>query len=306
MAVRMCQEINERLNVTIGPWILFQAPTLRLLTSALDGPAQELSPIVPLRPSGKGRPLFMIPGMFGDIMELRALTNMIESKRPLYGLRARGLAPGETPHTRVEDIATDYLRHLRTVQPTGPYALVGYSFGGLVAFEMARMLREAGEKVQFLGLIDTDVHDACLRPLERLAFWIMRPLRYAAIIAENPFKSVPDLWERFFRIRSFGRLTENRSQDAMSPLLQRVAQLNRAAFSVYRPRPYPGAMSIFRATQRWPRFCDPLPVWMRLTSGQISIHEIQGGHTELVQERGVAALADRLSTLVEGAHLQDA
>jgi acetoacetyl-CoA synthetase len=235
-------------------------------------------------------------------MELRALTNTIDCERPLYGMRARGLAPGETPHTQVEAIAADYIGHLHALQPRGPYALVGYSFGGLVAFEMACLLREAGEDVDFLGLIDTDVDDACLRPFERLAFRLMRPLRYAALIARNPAATIPDLWERFFRTRSIGAAAPSRTDDIMSPLLLRVAQLNRGAFSRYRPRPYPGPLTIFRATERWPRFCDPLPVWERLTAGPITICEIQGGHTELVQERGVAALARRLSALVEGTH----
>lgn len=304
MAVRMCQEINECLGVTVGPWILFNAPSLRMLTSTLDTPARMLSPVVPLRPRGRGHPLVLIPGMFGDTMELRALSNTIQCDRPLYGLRARGLAPGEVPHTRVEDIARDYLQHLRALQPRGPYSLVGYSFGGLVAFEIACMLRDANEDVEFLGLIDTDVHDGCLRWSERLAFWITRPLRYAGIIAENPMTSVPDLWRRFFRTRTFG-FTQDRMDDAMSPLLQRVAQLNRRAFAQYRPRSYPGPMTIFRATKRWPRFCDPLPVWKRVTTGHASICEIQGGHTELVQESGVTALARRISALIEETHRQD-
>lgn len=302
MAIRLCQEINERLNVTVGPWILFHAPTLRTLTLALDAPTGGLSPVVPLRPRGTGHPLIMIPGMFGDIMELRALTNTIACERPLYGMRARGLAPGETPHTSVEAIATDYLKHLRALQPRGPYALVGYSFGGLVAFEMACMLRAAGDEVDFLGLIDTDVHEACLRPAARFAFKMMRPLRYAALIARNPMATIPELWERFFRTRSIGPVAPNRANDVMSPLLLRVAQLNRAAFYQYRPRPYAGPLTIFRATERWPRFCDPLPVWRRQASGEVTVCEIPGGHTELVQELGVAALARRLGALLEGAH----
>ena len=122
MAVRLCQEISNRLGVTLGPWILFQAPTLKTLTAALSSntSAEQRSPIVPLKPRGNGPRIFMIPGMYGDVMELRALTNNIVSDRPLYGIRARGLAPGETPHHSVEEIAKDYVEHLRRVQPSGP------------------------------------------------------------------------------------------------------------------------------------------------------------------------------------------
>lgn len=300
MALRLCQEISDELNVTLGPWILYQAPTLRTLTLALQTPATGISPVVSLRPRGSGNPLFMIPGMFGDIMELRALTNYIASDRPLYGFRARGLSPGETPHTSVEDMARDYLQHLRALQPSGPYSLLGYSFGGLVAFEMACMLSDANENVEFLGLIDTDVHDRCLNWPDRLLFLAMRPLRYARIIAREPIVQIPDLFRRYVRTRTFGALSRQRNDDVISPLLRRVAQLNRRALSAYRPRPYGGPMTVFRASERWPRFCDPLPVWKRIHTGAFSVCEIQGGHTDLVQEPHVSSLADRLGALLDG------
>jgi acetoacetyl-CoA synthetase len=177
--------------------------------------------------------------------------------------------------------------------------LVGYSFGGLVAFEMACLLRDANQDVEFLGLIDTDVHESCLEWSDRLKFWLMRPLRYARIIASAPTVQIPELYRRYFRTRTLGVLAHSRDDDAMSPLLRRVAQLNRGAMSAYRPRSYGGPMTIFRATKRWPRFCDPLLVWRRVGTGKISVHEIQGGHTDLVQEPHVASLAHRLGALVD-------
>ena len=306
MAVRLCQEISNRLGVTLGPWILFQAPTLKTLTVALSSntSAEQRSPIVPLRPRGKGSPIFMIPGMYGDVMELRALTNNIVSDRPLYGIRARGLAPGETPHHSVEEIAKDYVEHLRRVQPSGPYSLAGYSFGGLVAFEVACLLQDAGEKVEFLGLVDTDVHERSLKWPERLAFLIMRPLRYAGLIASAPLAHGSEIWRRFFRTRSFG-LPASNMDDVMSPLLQRVAWLNRRAFARFRPRRYDGVLTVFRATERWPRFCDPLPIWRRVSTDGLIIHEIPGGHIGLVQGEGVGVLGRRISAIAGGAHGQD-
>ena len=306
MAVRLCQEISNRLGVTLGPWILFQAPTLKTLTVALSSntSGEQRSPIVPLKPRGNGAPIFMIPGMYGDVMELRALTNAIVSDRPLYGIRARGLAPGETPHHSVEEIAKDYVEHLRRVQPSGPYTLVGYSFGGLVAFEVACLLQDAGEKVEFLGLVDTDVHDRSLKWPERLAFLIMRPLRYAGLVARAPIAHGTEIWRRFFRTRSFG-LPPGNMDDVMSPLLQRVASLNRRAFARFRPRRYDGMLTIFRAIERWPRFCDPLPIWRRLATDGLIIHEMPGNHFALMQGEGVRVLGRRISGLTAEARRQD-
>jgi acetoacetyl-CoA synthetase len=300
MAVRLCREINDRLGVTIGPWILFYAPTLRALTLALDTKGSALSPIVPLRPDGSGYPVLLLPGMYGDVMELRSLCGKIRCVRPLYGVRARGLAPGESPHASVEEMADDYLEHLRRLQPSGPYTLIGYSFGGLVAFEMACRLREAHDEVEFLGLIDTDVHEGCLRVGERLRFWAMRPLRYCRVIAGAPLTAVPELLHRYFRARSARMTTLLGIDFAMPQLLLHLAKLHRRAFAHYRPRPYDGSVTILRAVNRWPRFCDPLPVWRRLVSGQVFVSNIPGLHNEVVQEPAVNALARDLEALISG------
>jgi acetoacetyl-CoA synthetase len=300
MALRLCREINDQLGVTIGPWVLFHAPTLRALTLALDTKGSALSPIVPLRPDGSGYPVLLVAGMYGDLMELRSLFGKIRCVRPLYGVRARGLAPGESPHASVEEMADDYLEHLRRLQPSGPYSLIGYSFGGLVAFEMACRLREANDEVEFLGLIDTDVHEGCLGVGERLRFWAMRPLRYGRVIAGAPLTTVPELFNRYLRAR-FGKMTTRGGINfAMPPLLLHLAKMHQRAFARYRPRPYDGSVTIFRAVNRWPRYCDPLPVWRSLVSGRVFVRNIPGLHHEVVQEPAVSALAGDLEALISG------
>lgn len=300
MAVHLCQEINDKLGFAIGPWILFYAPTLRALTLALDTPGRALSPVVPLKAAGSGHPVFLFPGMYGDVMEVHSLSNKIHPNRPLYGVRGRGLAPGESPHSSVEQMADDYIEHMRRLQPTGPYTLIGYSFGGLVAYEMATRLRQAHEEVDFLGLIDTDVHEACLPINERLRFWAMRPFRYCRAIIAAPSSAVPQLWRGALALRSAATVIAGGMRVTMPPLLQIVAKANRRAFSCYRPQPYDGSITIFRAADRWPRFCDPIPVWRRLVSGGIFVSTMRGSHNELVQEPAVDDLARELDLRISG------
>jgi acetoacetyl-CoA synthetase len=298
-AIRLCQEINDELGFVIGPWILFYAPTLRSLGAVLDGKESSLSPIAPLTSGGSGRPVFLIPGMYGDVVELRALIGKLQAGRPLHGVRARGLAPGESAHTTVEEMASDYVAHLRQLQPVGPYTLIGYSFGGLVAYEMACKLREANEEIELLGLIDTDVHEDCLRPMERLRFMTMRPLRYLRLIAGAPLTFIPELLHRYGQTRSVRNIfvRETDVDAVMSPLLIRLAELNRRAFTSYRPRPFNGSMTVFRATSRWPRYCDPLPVWKRLATGDVLVTNIPGSHRELIQEPSVSFIANAIARL---------
>src|SRR5207237_6398881 len=96
--------------------------------------------------------------------------------RPVYGLQARGLDASEEPQNRVEDMAATYLEAVRAVQPEGPYAIAGYSLGGLIAFEMARTLAAQGDEVEWLGLIDPAVSHRALPRLRRWLFLASRPL----------------------------------------------------------------------------------------------------------------------------------
>ena len=90
-------------------------------------------------------PFFLVAGMFGNVLNLRHLAQLVGSDRPFYGLQARGLYGDHQPHETFEEMARDYIAELRTVQPHGPYLLGGFSGGGITAYEMARQLAAEGE-----------------------------------------------------------------------------------------------------------------------------------------------------------------
>ena len=82
------------------------------------------------------------------------ISALLGTDRPFYGLQARGCEPGDPFYGSIEEMATEYVRSIRAVQPHGPYVLGGWSFGGTVAFEMARQLEAAGEAVPHLLMVD--------------------------------------------------------------------------------------------------------------------------------------------------------
>ncbi|MCA9615840.1 MAG: alpha/beta fold hydrolase, partial [Myxococcales bacterium] len=94
-------------------------------------------------------------GMFGNVLNLRHLAHLLGTDRPFYGLQARGLYGGDAPHETFEEAARDYIAEMRTVQPTGPYFLGGFSGGGYIALEIATQLRQAGETIGGLVMLDT-------------------------------------------------------------------------------------------------------------------------------------------------------
>ena len=101
------------------------------------------------------RPLFCIHGLGGHVAAFLPLAQKLAGGRPVYGLQAQGLDPGQEPHDRIEAMAASYVKEIRDVQPQGPYLLSGWSMGGLIALEAARQLLAAGQEVALVAMLDT-------------------------------------------------------------------------------------------------------------------------------------------------------
>jgi acetoacetyl-CoA synthetase len=300
MGVQLLHMIHERIGIELPPSVLIHAQTPAAMAAVLDGPVEHRVPtLLLLRPGTGDRPVFLVHSRGGDVLNLRPLALRLDTDRPVYGLQARGLDPLQKPQTRVEEMAESYEQAIRSVQASGPYTLAGYSFGGLVAFEMARRLTAAGDGVGVLALIDTDVHHASLRTWRRRRFLLARPLRYLRHALAAPRTTVP-LYVR----KALARLGRRDRTDASAPgqsLPPRMEELGRigwAAFGAYRPGPYDGAATLFLADSRWPGACNPLEVWSRVVRGPLRVQRIAGDHFELVTEARVGPLAQLLSELL--------
>ena len=112
------------------------------------------SPLLPLRKSGAHLPLFCIHPGGGSGTVYKRLTDALSIEQPVWALEARGLVANETYHATLDEMVKDYVAAVREVQPTGPYNLLGYSFGGIVAHEMACVLELQNETVSSVILLD--------------------------------------------------------------------------------------------------------------------------------------------------------
>ncbi|HEX2888671.1 amino acid adenylation domain-containing protein, partial [Vineibacter terrae] len=283
---------------------LFNAPTIAGLADVLrSGAAPGFSHLVLLRP-GVGRPLFIVHGIFGNVMQLRALALRIRSGRPVYALQARGADPRQAPHASIAEMVDAYLDALRSVQASGPYAVAGYSFGGLVAFEMARRLREHGETVELLALLETDLHERYLPPLAALRYQWTLASRVIAKVTTLPMPQVPAYLAAKLRQAADKMLVRlglrahavalDGPGGALSARERLMYRIGARAFLKFRPRRYDGKISVFRVTG--PRFdaCDPLPIWRRVADS-VEVHDIDGAHDTVMHEPHVRSLADQLS-----------
>ena len=156
MAVTLFTEIEKKLGRKLPLATLFQAPTIEQLAGVIEqeGWSAPWSPLVPIQPHGENEPFFCIHGADGAVLFYNKLASLLAPDQPVYGLQAQGLDGGQIVHSSMEGMAGLYIQEIRTVQKKGPYFFGGYSFGGLLALEMARQLREQGEEVALVALFD--------------------------------------------------------------------------------------------------------------------------------------------------------
>ncbi|MEC3977737.1 non-ribosomal peptide synthetase [Amycolatopsis sp. H20-H5] len=155
LAIRLVSRIRSKLGVDVAVRTLFEAPTVADLAVRLDAAQPDsLDTVLPLRTAGDRTPVFFVHPAGGLSWCYSGLLPYVPRKHPVYGLQSSGyLGRADRPGS-LGEIARDYLAQIREIQPHGPYLLAGWSFGGIVAQEMAAALEDLGEDVPVLMLFD--------------------------------------------------------------------------------------------------------------------------------------------------------
>ncbi|MDP6538814.1 MAG: SDR family NAD(P)-dependent oxidoreductase [Planctomycetota bacterium] len=326
IAVRLFARIKRAYDAEFPISLLFEAPTVEACAEHVrarigageragdDEPRARFAHLVPMHEGepGKRTPFFLVAGMFGNVLNLRHLAHLIGEERPFYGLQARGVYGGHEPHDDFEEMARAYIGEMRAVQPAGPYLLGGFSGGGITAYEIARQLREAGEEVALLVLLDTPLPQA--EPLslrDKLMLHIQRLRREGAGYVTSWVNERIE-WERAQRAAG----TNGVAPAPAYPMAfdnDGVEAAFRKALTRYRVRPCGGAITLFR-----PRLENAYAVGggRYLTAGRdfvyhdngwgphaprVDVHEVPGDHDSMVLEPNVRALAARLQACIAAA-----
>ena len=155
LTIKLLREIDRKTGQQLTIASVFENPTIERLARIMEAsPSEVRKPgsrtIMPIRESGSEPPLFCIDG------EPMRMATSLSKERPLYGLY-HAYDPDFVPPDSIPELAAIYLREMRKVQPSGPYHIVGFCIGGLVAYEMASQLQETGEEMAYLGLIDPTI-----------------------------------------------------------------------------------------------------------------------------------------------------
>jgi enterobactin synthetase component F len=157
LAARLMARIRDTLGTRTPLGALFRAPTPAALADGLTGAGQDdtaLDVLLPLRATGTRTPLFVFHPAGGISWCYSGLLSRLGPDQPIHGLQARGLREGEELPATMDEMAADYAGRLRAVQPQGPYRLLGWSVGGVIAHTVAVHLQQAGETVELLALLD--------------------------------------------------------------------------------------------------------------------------------------------------------
>ncbi len=252
--------------------------------------------IVPIQVGGSGPPLILIHGSGGDVEVFQELIRQLGARRPIYGIVSQALDPAPRALVRIEDLAGHYLRELRSQNIHSPLSLLGHSFGGVVAYEMARQLVSRGESVEFLGMMDTGSPglDAARTP-ETLGTRLTRYKKRARYHLRRMFFGPQRLaWFRetsgrrllFFLYRRVARRT-----GSIPSWMVFVDDVHLFASSNYKPGRYPASVTLFRAKDEKPddKWREKWG-WNGLV--HVRIREISGTHKDLVGEQGANRIAE--------------
>ncbi len=316
LALRLLAAVERLTGRRVSLATLLVGPTVERIAGAVRGEAALLEPgsLVPIQPNGGEPPLFFVHAAGGNVVSYTALARHLGDHQPFYALQARGVEAEESPHARVEAMAADYLAQLRAVQEKGPYRLGGWSMGGLVAFEMARMLEVAGEEVELLALIDSRIHEEASFAVDpdspgALASFLLHLGVAGEQIARaaeggatlGPRERLQRAWEAACAADAVpGDLDLARFERLWS-----VFRANVGAAAAYRPQPCAADLLLVLAEEGAALAAGESARWEALTSGSVRSVIIPGDHFSLVREPQVRQVAALLAASLQPARAQE-
>ncbi|MER5703208.1 amino acid adenylation domain-containing protein [Micromonospora sp. NPDC002296] len=280
LAIRLVSRVHDVLGIRLGLGDVFDGATVAGLAGriARGAPAAGLDPVLSLRPAGDGAPLFCLPPVTGLGWGYAGLLRHLGEAHPVYALQAPALSGDELPES-VEALAERHLTQLRQRQPHGPYHLVGFSFGALVAHQLACRLQAAGESVGLLAAIDG-----------------YPPPRAGADGGAGPDDAaggaaLVDLLRR--ETRQFDGVD---ARDAA--VIERLVDRHHHLMRTYAPPRFTGDLLLFRATT--PVTGPEAAAWRPHVTGAIEIREVATDHWRLLEPPALATIGPMIARALPG------
>jgi amino acid adenylation domain-containing protein len=306
-AVRLMAKINRRFKQLLPLAVMFTAPNIAALAKLISSKeATSIDILVPIQTGGNAPPIFGVPGAGGNVLSLQPLSRALGAKQPFYGLQAVGLDGKTAPLNSVEQTAKANIAALKTLQPLGPYSLIGHSYGGVVAYEMARILLEQGEQISSLILLDSiapsvmqgrtaddeadELFEACMTMAN--LYGVNLKIDLKRLRQSSSGENV----QYIVNLLNDGGLEINDEQFAT---FQAVFRANQRCYRAYKPSTLSRKIdvSLYRAAQGR-QDEPPMPRdygWNQLLQSPIRIYDVEANHFSILEKAPIQGVAGALS-----------
>lgn len=310
---RIEKETGKRLPLTS----LFDSPTIEKLSRLFDDYQKDViswKSLLPINSKGTKPPLYVIHGGGLTLLVFNLLTKNLAADQPVYGLQPKGLNGVDEPLSKMEDIAAHYVSEVLENNPNGPYALAGYSFGGLIAIEMARQLKDMGKEVMLVGLFDSfasqsDYHKPFIqKAFNRVKTIFMKVAYTFVLMSKDPIHIIKfrfnstraNLSNAFNKLNPLKKQPESESFFVYS---KKVSDLIDVAYRNYKLTPYNGTIDLFRAQKQMYYLPDVKELgWRPFAKQGLNIHNIPGDHGSIFMNPDVKEFAKKLQECLDEAY----
>jgi len=270
--------------------VIFQSPTVEGLAKRMT--AGNVQPsfysLVPIQVNGSRPPLFAV-----HTITLQDLVNHLGDEQPVYFIRYAMASANSNKPVRLPslvDLASHYIKEMKLVMPSGPYYLIGFSFGGIIAYEMAYQLDKLGEKVNLVGLIDTYItRDRKLLPIHHIIYNIIKHMKNKILA--------------FFKNKNTTKPPKNNS-DEFWPTIYTSAP-DQTCRKNYEPNIYNGRITLFQGS-KYNSTCfhykQPMHGWKKFLGDRIDVQTMSGSHFEILKEPHAKILAEKIVSCMDKAN----
>ncbi|WP_455678742.1 amino acid adenylation domain-containing protein, partial [Streptomyces atratus] len=309
LAMQLTNRIRSTFGVKLAIRTLFDAPTVAELTGRLgEEPEQEtFDVLLPIRRGGDLPPLFCLHPAGGFVSVYTGLVRHIAPDRPLYGLQARGLGHPEPLPRSIEEMAADYVEQIRRVQPSGPYHLLGWSFGGMVAHAVATRLQHEGETIGLLANLDQypirpqspdPAEQETRTPDEEEQGFLGALLEFVGRDRQELGDAPLDYAGVIDVLRQGGSVLGSMEEHNLRAI-KALSRNNEDLIRNHVPQPFHGDLLLFVATQE--QAGDPR-TWAPYVRGRIVTHEVACRHIDMMQPEPLAKIGSVLAERLRPGH----
>ncbi|MBT2454414.1 non-ribosomal peptide synthetase [Streptomyces sp. ISL-86] len=262
------------------------------------GHVEHFTPMLTIQPDGDRTPLFCVHSGVGLSLSYLTLVPYLHPDQPVYALQSPTVVAGAPLPETIEENAAEYVRLIKEVRPEGPYHLLGWSFGGLLAYEIAVQLRAAGDEVGVLTVLDsfprTDAVDE--RDEQVRLGWLMEGIGHHRDEFAGRRLTPQDLFETLRRDNNpLARLGTERLARVVD-LMGRHQLLN----TRYRPGEYAGDVQLFLAEHSpWGEVTDKDVLWKEFMTGAVQVHRIDCAHDDMLNPEPLTAIGPALRTALD-------